>query len=706
MAPSGNDPAETVMLIVVRRNLWRSTDGGGTWKRIVRGIDNRFEYSAIAVGARKGKPVWFLGTEGDGIYRSDDDGLSWRPFSEGLIQKKASVLSANHDSVLLATTDGRLYGINRADTGWELLFEHPGKIRALSTGAAGEPSYFGTAAGEVFRSDDAGRTWTGRHSYPDPAGVTAFARGSAPAEPPLAVGGGTSGVFLPSSPEDPAATLHQTNNGLADQRITSLLITGGPLFAVTWRDGVFRSTDGGRNWEQRATGLTRDQQGDRRGLPQFTTLRRGPDGALYLAGYDGLFSSRDEGGHWGQIVTLPQTLLIDFAISPDYENDGELVAFTYWKGLFRSRDRGESWTPINRGLAPSYVKQMERKLKASDEYSQIQRFHSVAYPPDYANSRSIYAGLRNWLLISNDGGDSWDQIELTRFGDGKDVIPDRFVFSDGFAEDGTLFFCSRFDEGKPRHCAVFRSTDRGRTFSLVQESGGKYHQSMAISPAFSRDGTVFVCSARGESNSDLFRSTDGGDTWEEVTGALQFVDLGGELAISPAFPEDRALWVGTEVGLWRSRDAGDTWEHLDTGAFPVDAYVEMVTVSPDYARDRTLLVTAKGDGLFRSRDGGDTFQAYLPEFSEANDQFYRPWSYSPGQLIKYAPGYRAEGDDLFAMTCEKFARIGESAARLPVRETAATVGGVDLRPPAIGAAILIAFLVVGGWGLAKRLRKK
>ncbi|MCB1080004.1 MAG: hypothetical protein KDM64_19445, partial [Verrucomicrobiae bacterium] len=74
MAPSRENPDQEVMLTVVRGNLWRSMDRGGTWKRIVRGIDSRWELNyLLAVPTAQGT-VWFLGSDGDGIFRSDDDG--------------------------------------------------------------------------------------------------------------------------------------------------------------------------------------------------------------------------------------------------------------------------------------------------------------------------------------------------------------------------------------------------------------------------------------------------------------------------------------------------------------------------------------------------------------------------------------------------------------------------------------------------------
>lgn len=669
MAPSREKPETDVMLIVVRANLWRSLDRGATWKRIVRGIDARWEMNQlIAVPTPEG-PVWFLGTDGDGIFRSDDDGWTWRKMNGGLVQRKVRTMAAGQGVALLATTDARVYAWQAGEADWRQIAGHPEKVSLVWTDSP-DRFVFGDQKGRIFESNDGGKAWSERFHTADPAGVSALHL--APDGQWLA-GYGTAGVFTGKDLAGVAAR----NSGLSDQRITHFASGPDAWFAVSWNDGPFRSADAGATWERRAGGLTTDEQGDRRGLPQFTVMRRAADSALFLAGYDGLFRSTDDGVNWTEIPTLPQTLLIDFDISPGYANDQQLVGITYWKGAARSRDGGETWEAINGDLAPSYRTQVRRKQKGSDEYSQIQRFHSITHSPDYARDQTLFAGLRNWFLISDDGGDSWDQVELTRFADGEDVIPDRIVFSSKFDTDGTLLFCCRFGEGETRGGGVFLSTDRGRTFKLVHQADGKYMQSLVLSPGFGDDGIGFLSSAQGAGKSKVFRTSDRGATWQDVTGDLEFADFGAELAVSRDFVKDRTVWAGTEKGLWRSRDGGDGWERLKTDAFSEDGFIDLVHTAPD----GSLVITVKGEGHFRSTDGGQTFAPFAGELFAENHQFNRPWSYSPGRMIQFAPGFPAV-PDIFAMNCESFFRL-DSAGRLPralpFRESVALVGEANVQ---------------------------
>ena len=668
LGPSREHPDSEVLLVVVRGNLWSSSDGGKNWKRISRGIDNRWALNTLAVAPASEGAVWYLGTEGDGVYRSTDDGRSWQKMNEGLVERTVGTIATSADGVVLATTDGRIYFCSADETNWTLVREHSESVTSLMTTA--DLVLFGDATGRLFRSENQGKDWEEiDFSRPDPAGVTALHKTG---DGELLIGFGTAGIFVEESVAD--SSFRPANSGITDQRITQFTSSEDTLFAVTWNDGVFVSNDSGKRWERRAEGLTTDRQGDRRGLPQFTTLRESESGSLFLAGYDGLFRSGDQGTTWDQILTLPQTLLIDFDISPEFARDRELAAITYWKGAALSRDGGMSWAPINGDLAPSFWDQAKRKRQGSDDYAQIQRFHSIAFSPDYGTDQTIFAGLRNWFLATDDAGESWERFELTQFAEGEDVIPDRLRFSSDFANDGTILFCARYGEGATRAGAVFRSTDRGTTWKEVLRTEGKYMQSLALSPEFAEDGTAFTSSARGGNKSEVFRTTDGGLNWEIVTGALTFADYGAEIAFSPRFSSDRTVWAGTEAGLWRSQDAGDTWKRLDTGAFPEDAFIDMIAISPEQ-----IIVTAKGEGHFESRDGGTQFRPFRPEAFENNHQFNRLWSYSPGRLLKFAPT-EGESPEIFAMTGEAFFHFfGDGQMNvLPLRNFVKPIGEVDL----------------------------
>ncbi|MCP4592594.1 MAG: hypothetical protein GY842_17820 [bacterium] len=146
-----------------------------------------------------------------------------------------------------------------------------------------------------------------------------------------------------------------------------------------------------------------------------------------------------------------------------------------------------------------------------------------------------------------------------------------------FATPDTVFIVAADD--------VYRSTDGGetwtRSFSIYRGM-----RSLAVSPAFAADRTVFATDGR----SLVFRSTDGGETWTEVSRIAQVggaSDADVYLSISPAYPADPTLWATVEGGIaYRSTDGGLTWEVFDPG-FELDHMVRLAP-NPNYPTDPAL----------------------------------------------------------------------------------------------------------------------
>jgi photosystem II stability/assembly factor-like uncharacterized protein len=128
---------------------------------------------------------------------------------------------------------------------------------------------------------------------------------------------------------------------------------------------------------------------------------------------------------------------------------------------------------------------------------------------------------------------------------------------------------------------------------------------LAASPDFERDDLCFAARPGG-----LFRSEDGGHTWQDAYAALE---LEGPLptaavALSPNFEDDHTLFAGVAGGVLRSTDAGLTWQVSSLPSPP--PFVSAMAVSPDFARDGTLLAGTLEDGVFRSGDRGAHWAAW------------------------------------------------------------------------------------------------
>jgi photosystem II stability/assembly factor-like uncharacterized protein len=171
---------------------------------------------------------------------------------------------------------------------------------------------------------------------------------------------------------------------------------------------------------------------------------------------------------------------------------------------------------------------------------------------------------------------------------------------------------------------VYKSTDAGKTWTHLGLRDGQQIPALAIDP---RDSNRVFAAVLGHPygpnpERGLFRSTDGGETWQKViykdenTGA-------SDVEIDPANPdliyasmwevregpwEDNNEVNGTGGGLFKSIDGGNTWRQLTSG-LPNDLSQIYVAIAPsDPKRLYATLGTASGAlAIFRSDDAGENW---------------------------------------------------------------------------------------------------
>ena len=184
---------------------------------------------------------------------------------------------------------------------------------------------------------------------------------------------------------------------------------------------------------------------------------------------------------------------------------------------------------------------------------------------------------------------------------------------------------------------VYKSTDAGRTwkFSGLRDAG----QIATIRVDPGNPDMVYVA-AQGNpfapnKERGVYRSTDGGQTWKNV---LFVSDLAGaaDLEIQPGNPKvlfacmwhaQRKPWTiisgAREGGIYKSTDGGDTWNKL-AGGLPHELFgrsnVGISASSPN--RIYALIEAKPGSGLYRSENGGDTWSLVNGQGSLITRPFY------------------------------------------------------------------------------------
>ena len=213
------------------------------------------------------------------------------------------------------------------------------------------------------------------------------------------------------------------------------------------------------------------------------------------------------------------------------------------------------------------------------------------------DNMSILVGtVGQGIMRSNDGGETWQRIGINA-----GLHSDALVRCITNHPDRPEVVFTGTDKG------LYTSEDAGQSWQLIDSPLSKYCVwAVAIDPS---DPHVMYAGTGTPTPATIFRSSNGGKTWEQrpVEVAEECPAVGVPrvtgIAIDPEDGQD--IWVGLEVdGVRRSTDGGDTWNKLN-GAIP-NPDVHNVAVAP--GPPKTVVVVVNND-VYTSDDGGANWKA-------------------------------------------------------------------------------------------------
>src|SRR5690348_6760107 len=178
---------------------------------------------------------------------------------------------------------------------------------------------------------------------------------------------------------------------------------------------------------------------------------------------------------------------------------------------------------------------------------------------------------------------------------------------------------------------IYKSTDAGKTWVHLGLRDGQQIPALAVDPHNPNRIFAAVLGHPYGANAErgVFRSTDGGATWQKVL----YVDEntgGSDVEIDPSNPdivyaslweaqqgpwEDGHYYGGTKGGLFKSTDGGNTWHHLTKGLPENLTQINVAVAASQPSRLFATIATTeeggyesdKGLGFFRSDDAGDSW---------------------------------------------------------------------------------------------------
>lgn len=498
-----------------------------------------------------------------GFFRSGDDGRTWSTIHagiEGLGPSEMAIDSSAHTIYALYHSSAPTVLVRSSDGGitWSDVSAHlPGPMRTAWDAFRVDPAdtsrlYIYAQERGVFASNDSGQTWS---EPQDKARDWAMAVVSAPPGTPASAVQAASAFLVPFRR---LSTAHRLTDAETDLPLRSVH----PPVIVDSRDpstlylataqGAYKSTDTGATWHRASEGIKNHNV--------FGVLvdRRSPSTLLALTP-TGLVRSTDGGS---TCATLLPTAVTSVAAAPS--SPSTLYASTIG-GVVKSTDGGETWSrPRHKGL-PAEPGEVDVVLVAGDD------------------PETVYAVAEGVVFRSTNGGRTWSRVRGLSTG-GVQLLE--------LPGDPSILFAAVYRGvigSAPSHLGrLFRSDDRGRTWARIGDaSWGAGPVTFAIDPW--TPSKVFI---KTEEGPVWHRSTDGGKSWHHFT-------LRG-LAKPPAYLlfdpwlRDTVYTVSglADPAVYRSQDGGTTWEDITAGL-------------PDgWLGDRPELVVAPGGTLYTATEGG------------------------------------------------------------------------------------------------------
>ncbi len=348
------------------------------------------------------------------------------------------------------------------------------------------------------------------------------------------------------------------SDGKASGRVSFVLphpTDTGVAYISSAGGGVWKTTDGGNTWIPLTDNLPVLTGGALAFNPLNTNVIWYGSGELHYCAVcfpgDGLFKSTDGGMTWTKVAPAS---VVGYYISRIIvmPNDTNTIFVASDRGVVRSTDGGSTWVNVLSG----------------------DHANDLVYRGDNPNvlfAATLYSGIYK----STDGGDTWMRItSLPTYG--------YFRAQIGISPSNPDVIYVGFGNSDYSLKAFYKSTDGGATWVQLTNTPnylgfqGFYNHTIVVHPT---DPNMVFAGGQYPYNSSTYgivRSTDGGNTWEDITNR----DSSGH--VHPdihhmAFGAGNVLWVACDGGVWKSYDNGNSWVNLNedlelTQFYTIDAH--------------------------------------------------------------------------------------------------------------------------------------
>jgi photosystem II stability/assembly factor-like uncharacterized protein len=289
-------------------------------------------------------------------------------------------------------------------------------------------------------------------------------------------------------------------------------------------------------------------------------------------------------------------------------------------GVWKTTDSGRVWKPIFDDQPTGSVGALAAAASNPDilyvgSGEGLQR-------PDLSTGDGVYK--------STDGGKTWKNMGIC---DGQQISA---IIVDPGDPDHVFVAVLGHPYGANEERGVFRSTNGGKTWKKVlyrDENTGAV--ALAFDPGNPQTIYADLWAARqgpwengqwhGE-GSGMFKSTDGGDTWKQLTKGLPTTKEGlGRIGFGIAPSDPKRIYATVDApklgGIYRSDDAGESWQRVNEEARLWSRGDDFAEVKVDPKNEGVLYVA--NTSVYSSTDGGKTFSAI--KGAPGGDDYHTIW---------------------------------------------------------------------------------
>ena len=358
----------------------------------------------------------------------------------------------------------------------------------------------------------------------------------------------------------------------------------------------------------------------------------------------GVWKTTDYGHTWNPIFDdQPTGSVGDVAVAPSNPNviyvaSGEGIQrpdLSVGNGIYKSSDEGKTW--INTGLGDG----QQIGGLAIDPSNENIVFAAVLGHPYGANTeRGVYR--------TKNGGKTWEKVLYKDENTGAiqvtiDPKNPNIVYADLWAarqgpwENGAW---------QGPESGLYKSTDGGTTWNKLTKGLPTVEQGLGrigfcVAPS---NPSRMYATVDSEKEGGIFRSDDAGESWTRISQDARLWGRGSDFAEIKVHPNNPDIVFSADVDTWKSEDGGKTWIAF-RGAPGGDDY-HRLWINPN---NPDIMLFAADQGAIITVNGGKTFSSW---YNQPTAQFYHvstdndfPYNVYGGQQESGSVGITSRGND-------------------------------------------------------------